>query len=71
MSALTRRAGFLMCCHTSTMRKSRPTWRCPGYRLHPLKGEFKGYGRDDLRQLADRVPFEAGHAFDVDLVDYH
>jgi len=44
----------------------------PGFRLHPLKGELAGF-------WAVTVPanwrvifrFEAGHAHDVDLVDYH
>jgi proteic killer suppression protein len=44
----------------------------PGFRLHPLKGELKGHyavwvsgnGRGTFR-------FVAGHAFDVNYVDYH
>jgi proteic killer suppression protein len=44
----------------------------PGFRLHPLKGDLKGF-------WAATVPanwrvifrFEDGHAFDVDYLDYH
>ncbi len=44
----------------------------PGFKLHPLKGDLRGF-------LAVSVSgnwriifrFEGGHAYDVDLVDYH
>jgi proteic killer suppression protein len=44
----------------------------PGFRLHPLKGEFKG-----LRAVAVRANWrvvfrlQEGNALDVDHVDYH
>jgi len=44
----------------------------PGYALHPLSGELRGYWA--VRVSGNwRVIFrlEEGHAFDVDLVDYH
>lgn len=44
----------------------------PGWRLHPLKGELKGYWSVTITgnwRLIFR--FEAGDAFDLDLVDYH
>ena len=44
----------------------------PGYRLHPLKGDLKGYWSISLTgnwRLIFR--FEDGDAYDVDLVDYH
>ena len=44
----------------------------PGYRLHPLKGELKGYWSISISgnwRLIFR--FEDGDAYDVDLVDYH
>jgi proteic killer suppression protein len=44
----------------------------PGFRLHPLKGEFRGFWAVTVRanwrvvfRFADR------DAFDVDYVDYH
>jgi proteic killer suppression protein len=44
----------------------------PGYRLHPLKGELRGYWsvtvRADWRII---FRFEAEDAFDVELIDYH
>lgn len=44
----------------------------PGYRLHPLKGELKGYWAVTV-QANWRVTFRLaeGHALDVDYVDYH
>ena len=48
------------------------TMSLPGYRLHPLKGERKGFwsvwvtGNWRIVFRLDR-----GHAMDVDLVDYH
>jgi proteic killer suppression protein len=44
----------------------------PGWRLHPLKGELKGFWSVTITgnwRLIFR--FEGGDAFDVDLVDYH
>jgi proteic killer suppression protein len=44
----------------------------PGLRLHPLKGELKGFYAVDVSgnwRIVFR--FEDGDAVDVDLVDYH
>ncbi|MBI4459283.1 MAG: type II toxin-antitoxin system RelE/ParE family toxin [Acidobacteria bacterium] len=44
----------------------------PGFRLHRLKGERKGFWSVTVRanwRVAFR--FEKGHACDVDLTDYH
>jgi proteic killer suppression protein len=44
----------------------------PGYRLHPLKGDLKGRWSVMISGNWRMVfRFEAGDAFDVDLVDYH
>jgi proteic killer suppression protein len=44
----------------------------PGYRLHPLKGELKGFWSvwitGNWRMI---FRFDGGHVCDVDLVDYH
>jgi proteic killer suppression protein len=44
----------------------------PGFRLHPLKGELKGFWAVTVRANW-RVIFRyaEGEAFDVDYVDYH
>ena len=44
----------------------------PGYRLHPLKGDLKGFWAVTV-QANWRVTFRfaEGHALDVDYVDYH
>ena len=44
----------------------------PGYRLHPLKGDLKGFWSIWI-SANWRIIFrlEDGDAFDVDLVDYH
>ena len=44
----------------------------PGYRLHPLKGDFKGYWSISVSGNW-RVTFRivGGDAYDVDLTDYH
>ncbi len=44
----------------------------PGFRLHPLKGELKGFWSVTV-SVNWRVIFryEDGDAFDVDLLDYH
>jgi proteic killer suppression protein len=44
----------------------------PGFRLHPLKGELKGFWAVSVSgnwRIIFR--FEGGDAHDVDLVDYH
>lgn len=44
----------------------------PGYRLHPLIGNFKGFW--SIRVTGNwRIVFrfEQGEAFDIDLIDYH
>jgi proteic killer suppression protein len=44
----------------------------PGYRLHPLKGEMAGFWSVTLSgnwRIIFR--FEGGHAYDVELIDYH
>lgn len=44
----------------------------PGYRLHPLKGNLRGFWSISISgnwRLIFR--FADGDAFDVDLVDYH
>lgn len=44
----------------------------PGYRLHPLRGELKGHWSVTISgNWRILFRFEAGDAFDVDLVDYH
>lgn len=44
----------------------------PGWRLHPLKGELKGFWSVSVSgnwRIIFR--FEEGDAFDLDFVDYH
>ena len=44
----------------------------PGYRLHPLKGNMKGYWSISITvnwRIIFR--FEEGDAYGVDLIDYH
>jgi toxin HigB-1 len=44
----------------------------PGYRLHPLKGEWKGLWSVTVRANWRIVfRFEGTDAFDVELIDYH
>jgi toxin HigB-1 len=44
----------------------------PGYRLHPLKGELKGFWAVTVRANWRIVfRFEGTDAFDVELIDYH
>jgi toxin HigB-1 len=44
----------------------------PGFRLHPLKGDLAGFWAVTVRANWRVVfRFDAGHAHDVDLVDYH
>ncbi|MBA4695784.1 MAG: type II toxin-antitoxin system RelE/ParE family toxin [Legionella sp.] len=44
----------------------------PGLRLHPLKGQFKGFHAVTV-QANWRVifRFEGSHAYDINYVDYH
>ena len=48
------------------------TQALPGWRLHPLKGDRKGFWAmmvsGNLRLV---FRFEDGNAFEVDLIDYH
>jgi len=44
----------------------------PGFQLHPLVGDLKGFWAVSVSgnwRIVFR--FEAGHAHDVDLIDYH
>jgi toxin HigB-1 len=44
----------------------------PGWRLHPLKGELKGFWSVTVSgNWRVTFRFEQGDAFDLDLVDYH
>ena len=44
----------------------------PAYRLHPLKGQMKGFWSVTVRANRRVIfRFAGGHAEDVDLVDYH
>lgn len=44
----------------------------PGYRLHPLKGDMKGYWSIWISaNWRMTFRFKDGDAYDVDLVDYH
>ena len=44
----------------------------PGFRLHPLKGDMKGYWAVTVRANWRIVfRFEGGDAWDVELTDYH
>ena len=44
----------------------------PGYRLHPLKGSFRGFWTVTVRANWRIVfRFEGADAFDVELIDYH
>ena len=44
----------------------------PGYRLHPLKGELKGYWAVTVRANWRIIfRFEGADALDVELTDYH
>jgi proteic killer suppression protein len=44
----------------------------PGFRLHPLKGELKGYWAVTVRANWRVIfRFAEGDALDVDYVDYH
>ncbi|MGA2022220.1 MAG: type II toxin-antitoxin system RelE/ParE family toxin [Candidatus Sulfotelmatobacter sp.] len=44
----------------------------PGYRLHPLKGDLKGFWSVTVRANWRIIfRFEGANAFDVELIDYH
>lgn len=44
----------------------------PGLKLHPLKGKFKGFWSVWVTgNWRITFRFDGGHAYDVDLVDYH
>jgi proteic killer suppression protein len=44
----------------------------PGYRLHPLKGDRKGFWAVTVRANWRIVfRFESGNAHDVELINYH
>lgn len=44
----------------------------PRYRLHPLKGDFKRYWSVTVKESWRMIfRFEEGHAYDVELIDYH
>lgn len=44
----------------------------PGYRLHPLKGDRKGFWAVTVRANWRIIfRFEHGDVFDVELIDYH
>lgn len=44
----------------------------PRYRLHPLKGDFKGYWSVTVKANWRIVfRFEGDDAYDVELIDYH
>ncbi len=43
----------------------------PRYRLHPLKGELKGWWAVGTANWRIIFRFEGNDAFDVELIDYH
>lgn len=44
----------------------------PGYRLHPLKGDLKGFWSINVRANWRIIfRFEGADVFDVELIDYH
>lgn len=44
----------------------------PRYRLHPLKGKFRGYWSVTVKANWRIIfQFEEGHAYRVELIDYH
>lgn len=46
--------------------------RQPGYRLHELRGKLRGHFAVEVSgNWRILFRFEAGKAFDIDLVDYH
>jgi proteic killer suppression protein len=57
---------------TQHVTLAEPLINLPGYRLHPLKGDLKGFWAVTV-QANWRVTFRLaeGDALDVDYVDYH
>jgi toxin HigB-1 len=50
----------------------RPFMDLPGFRLHPLKGAFKGFWAVTVRANWRVIfRFAGGDALDVDYIDYH
>jgi toxin HigB-1 len=47
--------------------------RIPNYRLHPLKGQLKGYSAVSVNTncALSFFRFEAGNVYDVEMIDYH
>ena len=48
--------------------------RFPGWKMHPLKGDLKGFWSLTVTgnvRLIFRHDEEAGTAYDIDLIDYH
>ncbi len=46
--------------------------RVPAFRLHALKGNLRGYRAVTLKANWRIIfRFEDGHAYDVELIDYH
>ena len=46
--------------------------RIPAFRLHALKGDMKGYWAVTVRANWRIIfRFEDGHAYEVELIDYH
>jgi len=49
-----------------------PALTLPGYRLHSLKGDLKGFWSVTVRaNWRIMFRFEGTDAFDVELIDYH
>ena len=58
----------------AVLDRSRGPWDVdlPGLRLHPLKGDLRGYSAVIVSgNWRVTFRFEDGHAVDVDYVDYH
>ncbi len=54
------------------MAKNPEDMNLPGYRLHRLRGNLRGYWSITVSgnwRIVFR--FEGGNAFDIDLIDYH
>ena len=54
------------------MRKGPESLDLPGYRLHPLRGDLKGFWSVEVSgnwRIIFR--FENENVYDVDLIDYH
>ena len=51
---------------------SAEAMRLPGYRLHPLKGQLRGYWSVTVTANWRIIfRFEDGDVYDVELIDYH